>query len=132
LPAEDQRSRDEAGEESDDYETDDRAQHERSREKRMVITRIPLDRSMGGDLNVATGRQQWNRASDATDGCNPVICRDTWARSETARMDVSGHDAGPLLALLLSRPDRTREQVVPRGRTRRSLCGRRLRPEGAI
>ena len=29
----------------------------------MVITRIPLDRSMGGDLNVATGRQQWNRAS---------------------------------------------------------------------
>ena len=98
----------------------------------MVITRIPLGRPMGGDLTSPRADCSGIERQVPIDGCNPVICRDTWPRSETARMDISGHDAGPLLALLLSRPDRTREQVVPRGRTRRSLCGRRLRPEGAI
>jgi hypothetical protein len=68
----------------------------------VVIASLLLDRPMNGDLNVAAGRRQWNRASTATDGSNPVICRDTWARNETARRDVSGRFAGPLLALLLS------------------------------
>ena len=51
-------------------------------------------------------RRQRNRASEATDGRNPTICRDTHSRNPTARADVSGRFPGPL-----ARP------LSPRGRS---------------